>query len=91
MTQIRWNTVELTNKADHSPAQSALFDDVIERQVGKGEYRGLEFLHVEARTVREPRSQPGPIPLRVHDQRVSGVQPCLLLSVSLDQRTSTSA
>ena len=58
MTELRWNTVEVTDK----PAQGALFDDVVERHVGKGEYRGLEFLHVEARSVVNRIPNPGRFP-----------------------------
>ena len=62
MTQLRWNTVELTEKGKLSPSQTALFDDVVERHVGRGEYRGLEFLHVEARTVVNHIPNPGRFP-----------------------------
>jgi DNA repair photolyase len=44
---IRWKVV------DDSPAagQAALFDDVVAREFGRGEYRGLEFHHVHARRI----------------------------------------
>ena len=43
-TPIRWKT------ADDDGGQSSLFaaEDVVERHVGRGEFRGLEFLHVNA-------------------------------------------
>ncbi|HEX4978992.1 MAG TPA: radical SAM protein, partial [Acidimicrobiales bacterium] len=46
---VRW---KLADEEDSSP-QGALFaeDEVVERHVGTGEYRGLEFLHVRARSV----------------------------------------
>jgi DNA repair photolyase len=46
-TPVRWRT---TN--DDSP-QAALFDadSLLDRHVGKGEFRGLEFLHVNARRI----------------------------------------
>ena len=47
MTDLRWQLVEDT-AAD---PQGALFDEVVERHIGKGEYRGMEFLHVNARRV----------------------------------------
>ena len=50
---LRWplaDTVPAGGGADVG-SQSALFDEVVERHVGKGEYRGMEFLHVNARTV----------------------------------------
>lgn len=31
--------------------KAALFDPVVERRIGRGAYRGLEFLHVESRTI----------------------------------------
>ena len=42
---LRWQL------ADGDDPQAALFDDVVERHIGKGEYRGLEFLHVNARRI----------------------------------------
>ena len=45
---LRWQTVE-------NDPQCALFDDqavgIVERHIGTGEYRGMEFLHVNARTI----------------------------------------
>jgi DNA repair photolyase len=37
--------------SDEDGPQGALFDDVVERHIGKGEYRGMEFLHVNARRI----------------------------------------
>ena len=42
---LRWQL------ADEDGPQGALFEDVVERHVGRGEYRGLEFLHVNARRI----------------------------------------
>jgi DNA repair photolyase len=44
---LRWRL------AEHEPEQPALFADEAphERHVGRGEFRGLEFLHVNARTL----------------------------------------
>ena len=44
MGELRWQVV------DDGLGQLALFDEV-ERHVGRGEYRGMEFLHVRARTI----------------------------------------
>ena len=44
-SELRWQLAE-----DGDP-QGALFDDVVERHVGSGEYRGMEFLHVNARSI----------------------------------------
>ena len=45
---MRWRLAE-----DDESGQGALFpmDDLVDRHVGIGEYRGLEFLHVNARTI----------------------------------------
>src|SRR5947209_3424024 len=43
--ELRWHL------ADAADPQGALFDPVVERHIGKGEYRGMEFLHVNARTI----------------------------------------
>ena len=46
MTAIRWDL------ADAAKPQGALFDSpVFEREPGRGEFRGLEFLHVRARSI----------------------------------------
>ncbi len=58
MTQLRWTTVQ----KDNPGCQTTLFDHVVERQIGRGEYRGLEFLHVEARTVVNRVPNPGRFP-----------------------------
>jgi DNA repair photolyase len=42
MTQLRWRL------ADDDGGQGALFEQEVERHVGRGEFRGLEFLHVRA-------------------------------------------
>src|SRR5947208_16224227 len=42
---LRWHL------ADAADPQGALFDPVVERHIGRGEYRGMEFLHVNARTI----------------------------------------
>ena len=46
---LRWKL------ADASEGQGLLFadDELVERHVGTGEYRGMEFLHVNARRVAE--------------------------------------
>jgi DNA repair photolyase len=45
MTQLRWRL------ADDDGGQAALFEQEVERHVGRGEFRGMEFLHVRARRV----------------------------------------
>lgn len=56
MGQFRWIT---TDAPDRRPA---LFDAVVERKVGRGAYRGLEFLHVESRSVINRVPKPGVLP-----------------------------
>ena len=45
MTELRWRL------ADDDGGQGALFEQEMERHIGRGEFRGLEFLHVQARRV----------------------------------------
>ena len=45
VTQLRWRL------ADDDGGQGALFEQEMERHIGRGEFRGLEFLHVQARRV----------------------------------------
>ena len=49
---LRWRLAEDEAGGERSP-QPALFpeDELVERHVGKGEFRGMEFLHVNARRV----------------------------------------
>ena len=69
VSQLRW-------ELDDSPAagaigQGALFDPV-ERHIGKGEFRGMEFLHVRAKTIiNELKDGPGflPTPFTVNAYR----------------------
>ncbi len=44
--RLRWRLAD-----DNHDGQAALFEEEVERHVGKGEFRGLEFLHVNARTI----------------------------------------
>ncbi len=55
MAQLRWTTAD-------SATQDALFDDVVERHMGRGAYEGLEFIHVEARSVINRIPVPGRFP-----------------------------
>jgi DNA repair photolyase len=46
VTELRWR------QADEPQAQGALFDEpVFEREPGRGEFRGMEFLHVRAQRI----------------------------------------
>ncbi|MBV9934158.1 MAG: radical SAM protein, partial [Actinobacteria bacterium] len=49
---LRWRLAEEDEGGERSP-QAALFpeDELVEHHVGKGEFRGMEFLHVNARRV----------------------------------------
>ena len=47
--RLRWRLAD----EDHLDGQGALFDgdELVEHHVGTGEFRGMEFLHVNARTI----------------------------------------
>ncbi|HEX3623207.1 MAG TPA: radical SAM protein [Acidimicrobiales bacterium] len=45
MSELRWRL------ADDDGGQTALFEEAVERHIGRGEFRGMEFLHVQARRV----------------------------------------
>lgn len=56
--QLRWDL------ADEPAAQAALFEPT-RREIGTGEFRGMEFLHVEARSLLNPvKGDPGFLPFR---------------------------
>jgi DNA repair photolyase len=57
--ELRWQVVDGNEKA----TQPALFD-LPEREIGTGEFRGLEFLHVRARTIINTVSAKSPVPFR---------------------------
>src|SRR5579863_7727197 len=50
---VRWRLVEQEPEGSAHEWQAALFDreEVVDRHVGRGEFRGMEFLHVNARTI----------------------------------------
>jgi DNA repair photolyase len=54
--ELRWQTVD-------DAAQATLFD-LPEREIGTGEFRGLEFLHVRARTIINKVPDRSPVPFR---------------------------
>jgi len=59
-SQLRWELDDAP--ADQQSGQGALFEPV-ERHVGKGEFRGMEFLHVRAKTIiNELKDGPGFLP-----------------------------
>ncbi|MGH9033742.1 MAG: LAGLIDADG family homing endonuclease, partial [Acidimicrobiia bacterium] len=56
--RLRWKI------ADATPVQPALFDEPAEREIGIGEFRGLEFLHVRARTIINDVGANAAVPFR---------------------------
>jgi DNA repair photolyase len=57
--ELRWQLAHDGKEA----AQQALFD-VPEREIGTGEFRGLEFLHVRAHTIINKVGPKSPVPFR---------------------------
>ncbi|MGI8808985.1 MAG: radical SAM protein [Acidimicrobiales bacterium] len=58
MTELRWRL------ADDDGGQGALFEQEVERHVGRGEFRGMEFLHVYARRVVNEVPKASRVPFR---------------------------
>jgi DNA repair photolyase len=56
---LRWRLAH----DDREAAQQALFD-VPDREIGAGEFRGLEFLHVRARTIINKVGPKSPVPFQ---------------------------
>ena len=54
---LRWQVLEDTS-------QPTLFEVPPEREIGRGEFRGLEFLHVRARTIINEVGPRSPVPFR---------------------------
>src|SRR5438270_2890795 len=55
---MRWRLSE------DDDGQGALFEDEIERHIGRGEFRGMEFLHVNARTIINEIPKASMLPFR---------------------------
>jgi DNA repair photolyase len=55
---IRWRL------AGDDRGQGALFEEEVERHVGKGEFRGMEFIHVNAQTVINEVPRASRVPFR---------------------------
>ncbi len=58
MTQLRWRL------ADDDGGQGALFEQEVERHIGRGEFRGMEFLHVNARRLINEVPKASRVPFR---------------------------
>ncbi|MDQ4068847.1 MAG: radical SAM protein [Actinomycetota bacterium] len=58
MSQLRWRL------ADDDGGQGALFEEEVERHVGRGEFRGMEFLHVRARRIINEVPKASRVPFR---------------------------
>ena len=61
VVQVRWRAAGPPEAAGGA-GQMALFDPAPAREIGRGEFRGLEFVHVQARTIinRVPAGSPVP-------------------------------
>src|SRR5437868_7579542 len=55
---MRWRLSE------DDEGQGALFEEEVERHIGKGEFRGMEFLHVNARTIINEIPKASMLPFR---------------------------
>ena len=58
--RLRWTVVDEAA----APAQPTLFEEPPEREIGVGEYRGLEFLHVRAKQIINEVGPNSPVPFR---------------------------
>lgn len=65
MSELRWST------ADQWEGPPVLFEQAVERHIGRGAYRGLEFLHVEAKTLinRVPNNRMFPFEYTINAYR----------------------
>ena len=60
--ELRWR---LADEADDAvPAGLFAADDLVERHIGRGEFRGMEFLHVNARTIINEVPKASHVPFR---------------------------
>jgi DNA repair photolyase len=62
---MRWRSADEGGHEDEpGNGQVVLFDDVVERHIGRGEFRGMEFLHVNARRIINEVPRSSPVPFR---------------------------
>jgi DNA repair photolyase len=59
---VRWRSAE--DEGSASTGQGALFDEAVDRHVGHGEFRGMEFLHVNAQRIINEVPKSTPLPFR---------------------------
>src|SRR5688572_23470417 len=59
--QLRWQIVDET---PGGPAQLSMFEEPVGREIGTGEFRGLEFLRVRARSIINEVGPKSPVPFR---------------------------
>ncbi len=59
--QLRWQIVDET---PGGPAQLSMFEEPVGREIGTGEFRGLEFLRVRARSIINEVGPKTPVPFR---------------------------
>ncbi len=62
--RLRWQVVDARHAGPGTVEQPALFNAPSEREIGRGEFRGLEFLHVRARRIINTVSPRSPVPFR---------------------------
>ena len=61
---MRWRSADEGSNERAEPGQGALFDEVVERHIGRGEFRGMEFLHVNAQRIINEVPKGTPVPFR---------------------------
>src|SRR5437879_8549176 len=62
---MRWRSADEQGcSGQQGPGQVVLFDDVVERHIGRGEFRGMEFLHVNAGLIINEVAKGTPVPFR---------------------------
>jgi DNA repair photolyase len=60
--ELRWQLADEPNRA--APDRLFAADDLVERHVGRGEFRGMEFLHVNARSIINEVPKASRVPFR---------------------------
>src|SRR4051812_33422520 len=63
-THVRYDGPMRWRLSEDDDGQGALFEEEVERHIGKGEFRGMEFLHVDARTIINEIPKASMLPFR---------------------------
>ena len=76
-TYVRYTPAVRWRLAEDDSTQGALFEEEVERHIGRGEFRGMEFLHVNARSIINEIPAASQLPFRWTINAYQGLLACV--------------